>query len=135
MYKKTGAQLSVYDYVRPFEGILNENNRWVRLADELDWEHMEEQYSKQFSTRGGNMALPVRMVFGSLVIRKALNLTDEETVRQISENPYMQYFVGLTDFTTEPPFSPSSMKAFRRRIPPEAIEQAALRLHELSRAK
>lgn len=133
MYKKIGAQLSVYDYVRPFEGMLDQSNRWVRLAQELDWQQMEEQYSKQFSKRGGNVALPVRMAFGSLVIRKALNLTDEETVRQISENLYMQYFVGLTSFTSRPPFSPSSMKVFRRRIPDQAVAQAALRLRQLSK--
>lgn len=135
MYKKTGAQLSVYDYVRPFGGALNEKNRWIRLASELDWEQMEEQYSRQFSARGGNMALPVRMAFGSLVIRQALGLTDDETLRQICENPYLQYFVGLTEFTMRPPFAASSMRAFRRRIPQEAVTQAAERLHQLSREK
>ena len=135
MYKKTGAQLSFYDYVRPFGGTLNEENRWIRLAQELDWKAMEEQYSRQFSSRGGNTALPVRMAFGCLVIREALSLTDAETVRQIQENPYLQYFIGLNEFITEAPFSPRSMEAFRRRIPPEPVTQAAQRLWKITSAK
>lgn len=133
MYKKTSPQLSVYDFVLPFAGALDERNRWVRLAAELDWPTLEERYSRLFAPRGGNQALPVRMAFGSLVIRQALALTDGDTLRLITESPYLQYFIGLTAFTTVPPFSARSMAAFRRRIPAAQVARAARRLRALGR--
>ena len=133
MYKKIGPQLTLYDFVMPFSGVLSEENRWVRRAAELDWAAMEEQYSRQFTGRSGHVATPVRMVFGALVIRQALNLTDAETVRVITESPYLQYFIGLTDFTSEQPFSYRSLAAYRRRVPAEEVTKAVLRLRELNK--
>jgi hypothetical protein len=39
------------------------------------------------------------MAFGALIIRQELNLSDEETVTMIRENPHCQYFLGLSEFT------------------------------------
>ena len=39
-----------------------------------------------------------------------------ETVDQISENIYMQYFLGFTSFSNEPPFDPSLFVEFRKRV-------------------
>ena len=133
MYKNSTSQLFVYDFVLPFTGKLDQSNRWVRLAAELDWFALEEEYSQQFSSRGGNQALPVRMAFGSLVIRQALGLSDAQTVQLICESPYLQFFIGLTDFTNQAPFSAHSMVGFRRRIPAAAVLQAAQRLQELGK--
>ncbi len=36
-----------------------------------------------------------RIALGSLIIKEKLGLTDEETVEQISENPYLQYFLSI----------------------------------------
>ena len=35
------------------------------------------------------------MALGALIIKARLGLTDEELVEQISENPYLQFFIGL----------------------------------------
>lgn len=45
-----------------------------------------------------------------------------ELVRQIQETPYLQYFIGLPKYTEEPPFDPSTMVWFRKRLP---IDQLA----------
>lgn len=42
--------------------------------------------------------------------------SDRELVEQITENPYLQYFIGLPHFQYDPPFDPSLMVAFRKRI-------------------
>lgn len=44
-----------------------------------------------------------------MVIKETLGLTDEETVEQIRENPYLQYFLGYKKHTEEKPFDPSFM--------------------------
>ncbi len=40
------------------------------------------------------------------MIKHKSNLSDEEMVQQIQENPYLQLFVGLSSFTEEQPFAP-----------------------------
>jgi IS5 family transposase len=60
--------------------------------------------------------LSVRMVIGSLIIKERLGTSDEETVEQIRENPYLQYFLGFKQYTDEAPFHPSMFVHFRKRI-------------------
>ena len=40
-------------------------------------------------------------------------ITDEETVEQISENPYLQYFLGLRELLSKALFDPSMMVHFQ----------------------
>jgi len=58
-------------------------------------------YSKQCSTLGAGTINP-RIVIGAFIIKHIGNYTDEDTIQIISENPYMQFFLGLEDFTTKP---------------------------------
>ena len=46
----------------------------------------------------GNVAIPLRVALGALIIREKCGFTDEETMQNLSENNYMQYFVGYTEF-------------------------------------
>jgi IS5 family transposase len=63
------------------------------------------------------------MALGALIIKERLAVTDEETVEQIRENPYLQYFIGLHEFQEEEPFDPSMMVHFRKRINLEMIRE------------
>jgi hypothetical protein len=56
------------------------------------------------------------MAFGALILKERLNCSDEELVEQIRENPYLQYFLGLVEFSNEAPFEASMMVHFRKRI-------------------
>lgn len=134
MYKMAERQLSVYDYVLPFGSMLDENNRWVRLAKALDWEALEEEYSAHFGA-GGKQAMPVRLAFGTLVVREALGLSDRETVRVISESPYLQYFVGAEPFSGTPPCVPATLAKFRRRISAADVRAAVALLRSFSKDK
>lgn len=44
------------------------------------------------------------MIIGACIIKHKFNLSDEETIEMIRENPYIQYFCGLTEFTDTPIF-------------------------------
>ncbi|WP_188883507.1 IS5 family transposase, partial [Alicyclobacillus cellulosilyticus] len=112
------------DFFLPFGGKLNENNRWVKLAQMIPWWKVEKHYGEQFRSRTmGQEAYPVRMALGALIIQQRLGLSDRETVQQITENPYLQYFIGLPKFQDEPPFHPSLMTHFRKRLGPDIINQ------------
>jgi IS5 family transposase len=69
----------------------------------------------------GAAAKPARMALGALIIKERLGVTDRETVEQIRENPYLQYFLGLSEYTEKEPFHHSMMTHFRKRF-----DQAAL---------
>lgn len=108
----------------PIRGHLDKNNRWVVLRNAIDWKFIDEIYQKNFENHEtGNEALPSDLAFGSLYIQRKLSLTDRELVGQISENPYMQYFIGFKEFTTEKPFDPSLLVTFRKRLTEEMINE------------
>ncbi len=56
------------------------------------------------------------MTLGSLLIQKQRGFSDRELVEEITENPYFQYFIGLPGYQTEPPFVPSLLVEFRKRL-------------------
>jgi len=103
---------------------LNKDNRWVRLAEIIPWWKAEEKYAKSFkNSMKGEQALSVRVALGSLIIQQRLGLSDRETVNQIMENPYLQYFIELPSFQEKAPFHHSLMTRFRKRLGPDIINE------------
>jgi hypothetical protein len=96
----------IEDFVLPFEGKLSADNRWVKLSKMIPWERIETDYADLFPSHLGTVAKPLRMALGSLIIKERCCFTDRETVEQITENPYLQYFIGLEKYQLEPPFDP-----------------------------
>jgi hypothetical protein len=41
------------------------------------------------------------MALGALIIKARLGTSDEETVEQIRENPYLQHFLGLSEYSDQ----------------------------------
>ena len=64
----------------------------------------------------GNPAKSARIALGSLIIKERLGTTDRETVLQIAENHYLQYFLGFSEYKDEEPFDHSLMTHFRKRF-------------------
>ena len=111
--KKVSRQLEFVDFYMPFSGELSAENRWVKLAEIIPWELAEEIYADAFREDFGAPALPARVALGALLIKEREGLTDRGTVETIQENPYMQFFIGLHEFTEEPAFDASLMVDFR----------------------
>ena len=121
MYRKTaGNQLEFEDFCLPFGGKLRSDNRWVILSKQIPWQKIEQQYSANFNGMGCP-AKPARVALGSLIIKERLGTTDRETVQQIAENPYLQYFLGFDEYRDEIPFDPSLMVFFRKRFTQEML--------------
>ena len=113
MYKIEN-QLKFEDFIFPY-GKLNENNRWVKLSKIIPWDDVESKYAKKFRKKG-NPAKNVRIALGTLIIQQTLNCSDRELVNQVSENPYLQFFIGLKEFQERAPFSASVLVDFRKRF-------------------
>lgn len=121
--KKSWDQQEFENFRLPFSGKLDEENRWVKLSKLIPWRSIEEKYSKLFSDNKGAPALPVQIALGALIIKEKCGFTDAETVEQIRENPYLQYFLGYEEYITESPFDSSMMVHFRKRINLEILNE------------
>jgi hypothetical protein len=106
-----------------FEGQLAEDNRWVIMANLIPWSEFEDEYAKQFTMEMGAPAKSFRIAIGSLIIKERLGLSDRETVEQIRENPYLQYFIGLNSYSNKAPFEASMLVHFRQRIDIELVNK------------
>ena len=100
----------------PFQTALDENNRWVKLSRCIPWDELSEGYDRNLSAKQGRPSKDARLVIGAVIIKHKLCLSDEETVQQIQENPYLQYFVGLAGYQKEMPFAPSLFVEIRKRM-------------------
>lgn len=86
------------------------------MADSISQEVSEEKYAKLFSTSTGNVAKPLRLALGTLIIKTKYQFSNRELVAQLTENPYYQYFIGLPGYQQEPPIEASVLVLFRKRI-------------------
>jgi len=121
VFQHTG-QLSIEEFHSPFGGKLDPNNRWVLLHKMIPWMSLERHYAPQFTAKTGAPAKPFQMAFGAVYIQQRLGVTDRETVELITESPYLQFFIGLSGYQPLPPFDPSMMVHFRKRIGPDLIK-------------
>ncbi len=109
-------QPSLPGFESPFERNLDPNNRWVKLAEVVPWEEFAAAYYSGMSVDQGTPAKPARLMVGAVIIKHRQRWTDEETVLQIQENPYLQFFCGFSGFTLEQPFAPSLFVEIRKRM-------------------
>ena len=124
MYKMhRDHQMRITDFNMPAGLKLNMENRWVKQAETIPWNSIEERYASLFPSKTGMPAKPLRMALGSLLIQKQLGFSDRELLAEITENPYLQYFVGLPGFQYEPPFVASLLVEFRKRLNDEILAE------------
>ena len=125
MYKPIDKlQHSFLDFNQPMGLKMNPENRWIKMADMVPWDKFEAEYAQQFPNDTGNVAKPCRMALGSLIIQTKFQYADRELVEQITENPYLQYFIGLPGYQEEAPFDASTLVLFRKRISAEMLVKA-----------
>ena len=109
-------QLTLEGFSLPFGGKLNPENRWIKWHKVIPWDEFAIRYYRNLDPHQGRPAKNARLVIGALIIKHKLVLSDEETVLQIQENPYLQYFVGFSRFHDEQPLAPSLFVEIRKRM-------------------
>ena len=116
------SQLILDGFETPFSQRLNPYNRWVILAHKIPWDILVSVYQSQMlNSKTGAEGINPHVAIGSIIIKRMCDLSDWETVLQIQENMYMQYFIGYCSFSNEEPFDPSLFVEFRKRIGMEQI--------------
>ncbi len=117
MYKfDRNHQLKLSDFNQSIGLTMNSENRWVKKAETIPWNEIEEKYAALFPDKKGMPAKPLCTALGSLIIQKQYEYSDRELVEQIRENPYYQFFIGLPRYQDEEPYVPSLLVEFRKRL-------------------
>jgi transposase, IS5 family len=109
-------QIAIEEFKTPFQVNIDKENRWVKLANILPWDAMASIYYKEMSTDMGAPSIDARIVIGAMIIKHKLKLDDREAIETVRENPYMQYFLGLSQYTNEPVFDRSLFTTLRYRL-------------------
>ena len=124
MYRKQQYSIETPENLKNlFGGQLDEENRWIEMSKMIPWEEYEEEYAKNFTENKGAPAKSFRMALGALIIKEMLGISDRETVEQIKENSYLQYFIGMESYSSEAAFNASTMVHFRKKIRMELINK------------
>ena len=123
MYFKEDKQISLFEFGQSAGLKLNPKNRWVRMSHKIDWSKLEDKYSSLYCEDNGAPAKPIQLALGSLLIKQIESLPDEKVPLHIQENPYMQYFCGIKEYSDSLPFDPSLMVSFRKRFDESIIKE------------
>lgn len=94
----------------------------ILLANTIDWQYFEEGFSQLYSNTG-KPAMPIRLMVGSLMLKRIYNLGDETLAEAWVRDPYMQYFCGMAYFEHKFPCDPSDFVHFRKRLGQKGIEK------------
>jgi len=134
VYRKAEfAPLPPLDFELANGSKLSADNRWVKMAQIIPWSEFESEYAANFPADKGAPAKSFRMALGALIIKEKLGISDRSTVEQIRENPYLQYFIGLSSYSNGLAFDPSLLVHFRQRISPNLINKVNERMVEKMR--
>ena len=117
--QKTDNQKSLFF---SFEDTLNKKHPLFILANTIDWNIFEKEFSSLYCLDNGRPGKPIRLMVGLLILKHLRNISDETVVEQWSENIYYQYFCGEQEFICSAPCEASELVHFRKRIGESGIE-------------
>lgn len=124
----SSCQLSLEEFKTPFQLSLDPSNRWVKLAAKMPWDKLASIYHKTLSSDQGAPAIDARVVIGAFVIKHKMKLDDRETIEYIRENMYVQYFLGLSNYTFQDVFDRSLFTTLRYRLGADKFDQMSASL-------
>jgi transposase, IS5 family len=129
------SQLIIEGFETPFSNRLDAKNRWIQLAHRIPWDSIVPIYEKQMHNGvTGASNVNARVVLGAIIIKHTCGFSDEETILQIQENMYMQYFIGYSSFSNEAPFDSSLFVEIRKRLGVDQLGAINSKIVELSTA-
>ena len=121
-------QLTIEEFKTPFQTALLADNRWVKLSKVVPWDKFASVYMSMMTVDFGRPGISPRIVLGALIIKHLEKLDDRGVIAAIQENPYMQFFIGLKEFTTQPVFDPSLFVDIRKRAGHEVFDSLNVEL-------
>ena len=131
MYPK---ETPLFKELNPYSGQIDEENRWIKMAEMLPWDEVDGIYRRYFDDRKQSVIKKCRLIMGMMMGQMILEMSDRDIVSYFHENPYFQYFCGQTTFVArvnKPIIHPSLLSKRRQRLGVEymkAFENEVLRV-------
>ena len=92
MYRREHRdQLSFKDFFLPFGGQLSGDNRWIKLAELIPWDELEDDFVAQFCKGFGAPAKPFRMALGALIIKAAWGSRMKNSLSRLKRIPISSF--------------------------------------------
>jgi hypothetical protein len=108
----------------------------VTLSSLIPWDELVSLFNKRNPVSStGRPGLNPRVLIGAVIIKHILNIDNRETVAQITENMYLQYFLGYSFYLKRPPFDASLFVEIRKRLGNELLAEMNDKIHEFSQVK
>ena len=123
MIGKTDKSPQMNIFQTPLTQFINTGHELYVLANQIDWQGVEDGFSSFYCPDNGRASIPIRKIVGVLLLKMMFNHSDESVVDRWQENPYWQYFCGEAFFQHEKPFDPTELIKFRKRIGEEGAEK------------
>ncbi len=83
-----------YDLFKPLLiDFISPKRSLVSLTKMVEWESIEKEFGKYYSTNG-RPSVPIRTMVGLLLLKSMFSVSDEDLIPTWIENPYWQYFCG-----------------------------------------
>ena len=101
--------------------ICDSANSLAKLADQIDWDSLDEQFASLYSAEG-RPAIATRMMVGLTLLQSLYSLSEDDVVNRWPENPYWQYLCGETFFQHQSPIARSGLSKWRKRISSQGME-------------
>ncbi|MCK5364831.1 MAG: IS5 family transposase, partial [Gammaproteobacteria bacterium] len=95
--------------------IINMKHEVVRLAEEIDWDWIDDQVADCFASEG-RPGTETRFMIGILLLKQIYGLSDEGVWERWVHDPYFQYFTGETFFQHAIPHERSGLSHWRSRL-------------------
>ena len=95
------TQLPIFKDLNPYSGQIDQDNRWIKLAELVPWEQMDAIYRRHFDEGKQAVIKSSRLIVGLLLGQMLLELSDRDVVEYFHENPYFQYFCGQETFVVK----------------------------------
>lgn len=107
----------------PLSKFINPQHELVLLANKIDWDSLEVNVADVMPKGVGRPMMKPRLMSGIFLLKHLYNLSDENVLHQFIENPYMQYFCGLTYFTHDFPCDSTTIVKWRKKLGPKFFEK------------
>ncbi len=101
---------------------LNPKQPLLTLANQIDWDDFETEFSPLYSHLG-KPSKPIRLMVGLSILKHLEDLSDEVLIHRWTQNPYYQLFTGEVEFQWTIPCDPSDLTYFRKRIGSQGHEK------------
>jgi len=103
--------------------LLNAEHPLYVLAERIDWPKFDSAIDACYADEIGRPGVNTRLMIGLLYLKHAFDESDESLVARWVENPYWQFFCGLSYMQHELPIDPSSLSRWRKRVGAERLEK------------